>query len=233
MPTPEQLAALPYGGPSAFAKGLTAEDYRREYREHGHRLRWWRNYPAPPGAVGPNGEQREVNGRIYVEQNLPSTVRCLSYRTERQLNDENFGVIETGATAIAVLPDEVWLRPYDRVAFPDVFWPHCECPQRGGGASDSFALWPVRSIAEIRRAANGALINPNAYAISADKKHIEWQSGAISEGEFYLVEYFYEPRFEFQVQEQSVMQIGSDGKYLPQRGTLRIVPPSEIENYGG
>lgn len=222
MPTLEELNALPYTGSSPFATGLTGGDYRGQMRQHGQPFRWWKAWRAPQGAVGPNGEVRERNQRLYIEQELESGVHCLFYQTQRDLLHPDLGMVPAGHSAVSVMPDECELAYLDRIAPVWVAWRERVYLKRGSGESDALLHKTVASIDSVL--VNGDYADSNDYEL-VEGGGVGWLNNVPALGTSYAVEYRYHPLFEFLGNEQGVMQIGKDGVLLPQRGLLRLVVP--------
>jgi len=103
MPTTEELLNLPYET-NPHQKGFVTKDYKAEYEKHGQRVRWWKGYKAPDGAVGPNGETVGQDGILKIEQALDPEVRALFSQTRREVLDAEFGKLPIGQTQLSVLP---------------------------------------------------------------------------------------------------------------------------------
>lgn len=220
MATTEELLAMPYAGGGA---AIDADSYRIQYRQHGKAFRWWKAYHAEVGHVGPSGEVRERNGRVYVEQVLAPDVRCMVYQTNYDVVDETFGLIPKGSTGISVLPDECELARLDRVQLVDVLRLQRELVTRDG-ANVSLLHPPIEVL---RVLADGAVVSPSAYALTANG--LLWNEGAPAVGASIGVEYHYCPLWEYLPNEQGVVQRGQDGSALPQRGAIRALQAGESD----
>ena len=223
--TAAEIAALGYSGPSAGTVGITADDYRAQYQQHGRRLRWWKAFLCGDEligeVIGPGGEMVERNGYVYIEQVLADDVRCMLYQTKRDFFDPEFGVVPKGSTGISVLPDEIELARLDRVALTDSAWIGRDYVKRGDGEIDELVRQPVVSISQVLF--NGNFLNAANY-ISASNG-VRWMGGQLAEGSLYSIEYRYLPMFEFLGEEQGVVQRGADGSFLPQRGAVNLKQP--------
>ena len=114
--TTAQINALPYAK-AAFGQGFVADDYRKQFREHGERIRHWAAFPdAPAGIVGPNGETPERDGALYVESELNPEWRFLVTGVRAEVSDvDGLGQISTGACDFSCLPDELEVARLDRI----------------------------------------------------------------------------------------------------------------------
>jgi|GEM_PF-3572169 len=228
MPTVEELNALPFTGGDPFSGGLVSRDYRSQYEQHGYPLRWWKGFQAPNGATGPNGEARNDQGRIYVEQTHGNDgtpmedCRCMLYRTRRDIYVPDFGLFEKGSTSVSVLPEQVEFARLDRVAFPEVTWIARDFITRGNTNTDTLTQPPVKSIDKVLfypANGNAIVIDPDAY--EAMDNGIKWLHNEIPYNGVYSVEYHYLPIFEWlMVEDLGVVQRGSDRSKLPQRGLI-------------
>lgn len=226
MPTIEELLALPFIPPASGSDGISAEDYRAQYRLHGRPVRWWKAMPMPPGATGPNGEAREENGCCYIEQLTAldgvtplSQVRAVFWSTMQSVPHREFGYVAQALTEIGVLPDEIRLLKLDRVAPADVEWLGRTVVTRGVNSLDTLPNNPVQSILSV--VVDGVAADVNDYeAVDAG---IRWKQNAPNYGTKYAVKYSYHPVFEFLGSEQLVASVDAKGRYLPQRGQVRWV----------
>lgn len=212
----ETVNSLEYPGQSAFAEGLTAGDFRREYRRHGQRIRWWKALrDVPTGFTGPNGETRvSGNGPVYLEQPLESGVRVLFWQSQEIKITAEFGVIDSGTTMIGCLPDEMELAPFDRILALDQRLPPERVVQQGEAplpASYPAAVLNVWTF--------GELIDPSTYGLEG--REIIWH-GEVPEGDL-VIEFQRHPLYEFRGELNHLQPIDSDGVRLPQRGALRLV----------
>lgn len=218
----EQLAALPYTGSAPFAGGLTAEDYRIQYQQHGKAFRWWKAYEAADGQTGPNGEPRNRDERILVEQEL-NGAKCLLYSTKFDMMDEQFGLLPAGSTSISVLPDECELQRKDRLQFPDVLRMQREITTRTG--ANAVLLYAPSQILKVL--SGSAVVPPSAYEMTAGG--LLWKSGAPAIGASFTIEYRYVGTWEYLFDEQGTVQRGVDALPLPQRGVIRLMRAGEME----
>jgi len=225
MPTVEELAAMDYAPPQ---DAFTSRDYLAQYQAHGYPLRWWKSYSAPDDATGPNGEQRNDQGRIYIEQTAGNDstpiadCRCMLYRTERAVYVPDFGLFEKGSTSISVLPEQVEFARLDRVAFPEVTWIARDFVTRGNTDTDTLTQPPVVVIDKVLyypASGNAVVIDPDSYV--AVDGGINWLDDSIPLNGVYSVEYHYLPIFEWlMVEDMGVVQRGTDRSKLPQRGLI-------------
>lgn len=233
-PTPEQLASLPYSGDSAFSRGNRAKDFRDKlYLPHGKIIRWWQAYEADPESAvrGPNGETVSKDGKIFVERTTAlngaplNTVRVLPYRTNRNIVDPEWGLIEKSSTGLSAIPSEIEFARYDRLGMVDVTLIARNIIERGEGETDKLVRFPVVSIAEIFKltpGSNAVLISDELYEVS--ENGITWLDDSIEEGTPLSVVYRYMPIWQWLcVDDQSVIQRGTDGDLLPQRGVVQML----------
>lgn len=217
-----ELLTLPYSGSSASAKGMTAEDFRAQMHEHGKVFRWWKAYDAEQGGAIP-GAVHERNGRAYVEQTLPAGAKCFLHSTKFDMMDEQFGLLPAGSTAISVMPDEVELSRLDRLRVPDVLRLQGESLTRTG--TNAVLLYPPSQILKVF--SGGAEVSPTAYEMTPSG--LLWKIGAPAVGASFSIEYRFVPTWEFLFSEQGVIQRGTDGVALPQRGVIRQMRAGETE----
>jgi hypothetical protein len=229
VPTKAELLALDYSGTSPQSSGMTAEDYRREYRLHGRPVRWWKAVYLPEGETGPDGEAREKNGYCFIEQltaidgvTALTEIRAMFWGTQRMFPHEQFGVVSRGSQEIGVLPDEIHLAKPDRVCLTDVAWLQRQFVTRGATDTDLLTFKPVAEIVSV--VVEGEVVSVEDYE-DVDTG-IRWLSGAPSAGTKYHVEYKHHPLFEFLGSEKQIVQKGADGLYLPQRGTIQFIQPT-------
>ena len=210
------LLALPYTVAGAEREGLTAEDYRRQFRLEGEPIMWWKAFAANAGVLGPNGEVPDKGGRIYVQQTLDPVVRVMITRTTRELMDEEFGVLPKGSTAIACLPDEILLSPKDRVLLVNRRYAGRTMIVASGDATDPLPFQNIASITSVLGASG--LVSASNYAVSAAGTGITW-SGTPPTGNV-SVELLYQPLYIYLDLYDQNPPVGHDALFLPQRGVL-------------
>lgn len=222
MPTIEELLAMPYTDIKASGV-MTVEDYRQQYRLHGRPVRWWKAHPIPAGTIGPNGEPRDTNGHYYVEQSQAvggkplSEARAIFWSTMTSVPHREFGYVAQAMTEIGVLPDEIYLSKFDRIAPSDIEWLARNLVTRGSHEHDRLPNKPVTNILSV--VVNGELMDSDDYR--ATENGILWENNAPSGNSKYSVKYSYHPLFEFQGSEHGILAKDVKGNYLPQRGALK------------
>ena len=227
---------MPYGK-AAFGQGITLDDYRKEFRQHGERIRHDRALVGMPlDARGPNGEVPDGNGTLYIENPLPEGVRVLISQTESDITDSEWGIFKAGSTSIACCLDELELARLDRVTLLDrqVFARQSFKPS--GAASDELNRPFVSALVSVL-AGTGALVT-DAFGNSS----IEWEeqptegAGTLVTDAFgnssilwngeppekCTIELRYHPRYIWLAIGDKYPPIGADGKPLPQRGILTL-----------
>jgi hypothetical protein len=223
MPTVAELNALTdYVGNNL--PDISSQDFESLYTPRGKAVLWWKGWRVPADATGPNGEARQRNGMVYVPQELAPEVRVMVYQTKRDTMTPDFGLVEKGATAMSTIPRWMEMASGDQVSFPDAAILARDTVTRGATDTDALPFTPVADITAVLVA--DALANVATYQAVANG--IKWLSGAPAANVVYFVEYHYAPRWEWLIDEQSVMQSGQDGSKLPQRGVLRLVKPVNV-----
>lgn len=193
---------------------LKGEDRRKFHQRRGERIRVWQSYLAPEGATGPNGELREANGRIYVEQPLKDGVRALIWNGQKQVQTEQWGVITVGTTMISVMPDEIHLARSYRVL---PLWPNRaqigQCLLVAG-----VSQLPQRWASAINR----VLCNGNEVGdYQLDVNDSDGTSRLLNlPASTCSVEFKYQPVYVWNDLENRSAPMGSDGVPLPQIGEL-------------
>lgn len=243
MPTVAELNTLSWSGSINTAnRGIQGADYEGPYNVHGKGFNWWKAYPNNDkviNALGPNGEKAERDGLIFVKQSTLlngepiSTARAMLYSTTRTINDVEFGRLEKGSTGFSVLPSEVILARYDLISVSEIISIGREVIQRD--ATDSVAL--NRSTANailkvflLKANTNAVVVPSDEYAL--DGNTIKWVGSAtVAENDYCSVEYQYAPVWQWiEDGERGVVQKGTDGKFLPQRGILVMPQGREWKN---
>jgi hypothetical protein len=216
MPTVAELIALDYEQSPAQA-GLSAEEYRTQYEAHGLTFRFLAAIKAPSGWSGVGKD-----GMIYNEQSLASTVRCMVYQTSRDFYDAEQNILyPRGSTGISTMPDEVQFARYDRIILTAAKWFTREIVTRAASGNDALNHPYPHSIVRVR--INNTVQATTRYQMTSGA--VQWLNNAPATGTNYAVEYLYHPVYEFLGNEQGVVQQGSDGLFLPQRGVFRQVTP--------
>lgn len=244
MPTVEELAALDYSDATLNTgnQGLQGDDYSVAYGLHGKSYQWWKAYPNDDkviNALGPNGEYAERDGLIFVKQTTllnglaMSTARCMLWNTTRNIIDPEFGLLEKGTTGFSVLPHEAILARYDLIAVTDMVAVGREVVQRDSTDYIKLNRQTVSSIEvvlKLNAGANATIVPNNEYVL--DGQNIHWLSDdTVAENDYCSVEYQYAPVWQWiEDGARGVVQKGSDGKFLPQRGMLVMPQSREWKN---
>lgn len=230
------LLALPYDGVSASTVGLTAEDYRREYRLHGRPIRWWKALHVGVGNTGPDDIRPEQNGYCYIEQEtlldgeteLAGLKVAVFWNTQKGVPHQQWGYVSVNSTEISVLPDEIELARMDRLCPADVSVRRNVQITKVSGSHDLLPFKPVAEITSI--VANGVTLSAASYEVEAQGIH--WLSAIPNAGTKLVVEYRDNPQFEVTGTDKGLMQKGADELYLPQRCTIQALQPDdEIMTY--
>jgi hypothetical protein len=209
MLTAAELNALPYTGAGAINKGLTAAAYERQYADQGEALRWWKAVPVPVGTPGRRGD-----GRLLIEQVLPTTARVMPSNVEETVENEEFGLIQKGALQVASLPHIARFNHLDVIALLGqgrVLGAYAAVTRSASGNEDELPHGLVKSIAAVWIA--GVLQSAADY--QASENGIVWLDNAPTAGGEYSVEYEYYPRYLCLPQRIKTAPEGRDGKALP------------------
>lgn len=204
MPTPAELAAMPYGGVARTAMSLDAAGFRTEYQQHGETVRWWKGYLTATGA------------RNFVEQTLADTVRVMVYNSRREFEDAEFGLIAKGTTMISVLPDEIEACHGDRFCLT-----HAKRAKlrRGHfirqGSIDPLPYSPVASIARVVNASGTVLVLGTDYAVASGGAGIEFLTNSVAVGASYAIDWRAYSTFEVLTGGERDSPIGADNLQLP------------------
>lgn len=243
MPTAQDLADMAWTGSiNSSNKGMQGADYASQYALHGKSFQWWKAYPNDNkiiNALGPSGEKAERDGLIFVKQSTllngkaMSTARCMLYSTVKNIIDPEFGTLEKGSTGFSVLPHEVILARYDLISVTEIVAVGREVVQRGTGDTVVFNRSTVNAILKVlllRAGQNAVVVPDDEYELSGNS--IKWLSDdTVKENNYCSVEYQYSPVWQWlEDGARGVVQKGTDGLFLPQRGVLVMPQGREFKN---
>lgn len=231
MPTVAEIDALAYTGATAFSSGMTAEDFRREYRKHGRPVRWWKALHVGVGNTGPGDIRPEANGYCFIEQEtlkdgetaLAGLKVAIFWSTQGGVPHQEFGYVRMDSTEVGVLPDEIELSRMDRLCPADVSVRRNVQITKVSGTHDLLPFKPVAEIVSIM--ANGVVLSAASYEVEA--RGIHWLSAIPSVGTKLIVEYRDNPLFEVTGTDKGLMQKGADDLYLPQRCMIQALQPDD------
>lgn len=210
MPTVAELCALPYPGPMPFSLGLTAEDYRLRYAEHGETFRWWK--------ATQDGQRRVT----FSEQTIPATVLGMVWQSERPYEAQGGVYIESGATMFGVLRDEAELMPGDRIALSSAKRSRlCQDVLTRMGSTVQFPFWPVASVVSIKTTAGTSLVPGTDY--TATDTGITFLTNTVAVGARFIANWRAYPLYKVGVEVKRDSPIGKDGELLPLRWHLTEV----------
>lgn len=212
------LLALSYTGSSAPAKGLVASEYAKLHAEHGEEFHLWE---AVQSKDAPNR-----SGNVYTELNL-SGEKALFYQSKTAVEDERFGLIQTGTSMFSVLPSVVEVMEKSKVL-------RVAQSRRGAAqitaSGTGFDALPQRFVAAIESVTDesGAAL-ALAFAVQSatgvndsDAGGIAWLGAAPAEGTRLTVKYRYRPLFVCLGEMIHGQPIGADGERLPQNVVLAM-----------
>ena len=216
--TEADLAALPYAT-NPFSQGINADDYKaqRTTQNGWERVRHWMAFAnVPENAVGPNGEQPERNGKLYIENMLSPEVRVLITETEREVFDAEFGLLSRGHASIACFPDEIDPARGDRFTLLDKLFLARVAVSCSGDATDDLGRRFVSEIVSV--IADSGTLDSSAYFLQdEDKGKIEWVGVP---PQWALVSLHYFPSFVYLDVSDRNPPRGTDGNRLLIRGLL-------------
>lgn len=237
MPTPAQLNALAFTGGDPFMGGFVESDWLGwdygTYTLHGKPFEWWKSFKLRSNLVtakGTGGETASNDELLHIKQTTAidgvtpmDDVRCMVYSTSEDMVDNEFGIIPKGTTSISNIPSQVIFSRYDQVLLSGNVKFTNENLIRAATGDDVLLQSNIVAIDRVMKVAanvNGVIVPAAEYSLASGKLH--WISSAtVSTGDYYSVIYRYQPLYQWLEQgNQGVMQIGADGKALPQRGVL-------------
>lgn len=218
MPTTAELASMSYTGASAFAKGFTAEDFRREIEEYGEACQFYKAIPVyTPRSVS----AAEENGKVYVLQTLASGVQIYVYEARKEEQGGEFGILPVGTTMITTMPDEIWPVRGDRFVLTERVDRARVLVTRDSDTTDTIPHSPLVSVIEVR---NGATLYTPTTHYTVSGQVITWVGATKpTSGTKYSVELSYRPTYEYLPLSERMPRVGADGLYLPLRGLLTRV----------
>jgi hypothetical protein len=223
MPTASELVAASseYEGNSAFAEGITTDDFTKMLGKERTRVRVWAAYDCTSelSTVGPNGEVVESDGHLYIEQKPNSEILVWRSETKREVYHVDFGLLPQGQTQISNIPDEIEFSYRDRILFVDsVVLGRCLIAPNG---EESDTL-PRRHITEIVSViGDGEELSESDFTLikeASGTSKIEW----VNAPQMALITFRYYPEFTWLNASDRLPPRGADGKRLLQRGIATL-----------